>query len=402
MKLSLICSLGVALGLLLPASAEYAEIVIDGNFGDWGSISSITNDALDNAGGVDYKEIWVANDNDYLYIRYTLHAPADPFTWQTHLFVNGDNDQFTGYHPVNQQQFGAEINIEIDTAYQSAGGSFNEGALKNADLKQAPYSGEVTQLEFRISRDVVGVSGAYENVPLISSDTIRILFQDNRGPEYMPDDGQGVVYTFAPPPPPPSYYKSITIDGSFTDWEGVPSVAVTPANNLGGVDWKEMWIANDEEYLYIKYTLHEPANPNNWNTYFFFDGDNNKSSGFNVGGLGNLGSEFMVIAGIEPYQQAGGNWSSEGSLTNLGLLQSPYNISATEFEFRVARAVTGVSGVFNGQLLFGSDTIRIMAYNEIKDENGTVVNTIFSPDAKGAIYAFAPKPPPSGTVIVVR
>lgn len=55
MKLKWFCSLGLALGLLLPVSAEYAEIAIDGDFSDWYAIPSITNEPLDHvAGGVDF------------------------------------------------------------------------------------------------------------------------------------------------------------------------------------------------------------------------------------------------------------------------------------------------------------------------------------------------------------
>lgn len=387
-----LCFLGVILAFLQPASAEYAEIVIDGDFSDWGSMPSVTNDALDNVTGVDYKEMWVANDNDYLYIRYTLHAFADPFTWQTHVFIDGDNNKDTGWHP--SVDFGTEVMVENNLAYQSAGGVFNEGELAVGVMLQRPESGSVTQLEFRISRAVAGVSNAYENVSLISSDTIRILLQDARGSELMPDDAQGVAYTFAPPPAPPSCYKKITIDGVFSDWEGVPSVAVLPSSNPGFVDWKEMWLANDENYFYIKYTLHEAANPHTSQTSFFFDGDNNKESGFDVSSGDYFGSEFFVQGG-GAYQDAGGGWN-EGTLANASPLQSPFNTEAKEFEFRVARVVTGVSGAFEGQPLFTSDTIRILPYTNTSEIDK------FMPHKKGAIYAFAPKPPPQGTLIRFR
>lgn len=384
--------LGVVLGLTLPVSAEYAEIVIDGNFSDWGSIPSITNDPLDHVeGGVDFKEMWVANDEKYLYIRYTLHVPADPFAWNVRTFIDGDNNPETGYHPAGQSSFGSEILIENESAYQQAVGSFNIGGITNASIRRGPSSGVVTQLEFRISRGITDVNTGER---LMSGNTIRILLQDDRSPagyDNMPDM-LGVEYTFASPPPLPSYYKKITIDGGFPDWEGVPSVALSPTDNLGGVDFKEMWIANDEEYLYVKYTLHDAANPHNGYTMFFVDGDNLTTSGYLFGGV--FGTEFMVNGDGNVYQQAGGGWN-EGVLTDAELLHLPKS-TATEFEFRVARTPTGVAGSFTGQPLLTSDIIRVVAYNETTSGSQTM------PGKRGVSYLFAPKPPPQGTIMFVQ
>jgi len=45
-------------------------------------------------------------------------------------------------------------------------------------------------------------------------------------------------------------FKRITIDGSFADWAGVP-VAATDDEGDGAYDLRELYVANDDQYLYL-------------------------------------------------------------------------------------------------------------------------------------------------------
>jgi len=73
-------------------AGTFKNISVDGSFGDWAGVPLLDSDLLDNPAGVDYSDIYVANDDNYLYIRFTLHAAADPFTWQQNTFIDGDNN----------------------------------------------------------------------------------------------------------------------------------------------------------------------------------------------------------------------------------------------------------------------------------------------------------------------
>ena len=51
-------------------------------------------------------------------------------------------------------------------------------------------------------------------------------------------------------------FQSITIDGDFSDWAGVPVLNADPADNVGSVDLANIQIANDSANLYIRATYH--------------------------------------------------------------------------------------------------------------------------------------------------
>ena len=83
-------------------------------------------------------------------------------------------------------------------------------------------------------------------------------------------------------------FKTITIDGDYSDWAGVPIVDADGGDNAGGPDIGNTQIANDANYLYIRNTF-----PNNLSlgTFLTIDIDEDASTGFNIFGLGLVGTE---------------------------------------------------------------------------------------------------------------
>ena len=50
-------------------------------------------DGVNNPGGVDFQNVYLANDNNYLYIRFTLQQPADPISYyNTYILLDGDTN----------------------------------------------------------------------------------------------------------------------------------------------------------------------------------------------------------------------------------------------------------------------------------------------------------------------
>ena len=107
-------------------AGTFKTISIDGSFGDWAGVSLADTDPLDNPSGVDYGDVYVANDNNYLYIRFTLYAAADPFTFQQNIFIDADNTPGTGY---GANGLGSEMLIQSGAGYQEKNGTFNEGGI---------------------------------------------------------------------------------------------------------------------------------------------------------------------------------------------------------------------------------------------------------------------------------
>ena len=88
-----------------------------------GGISPAYEDPADSTTSADYKTVYVAHDNDFLYIRFTLHTPHAQFTSHENIFVDTDDDPSTGYSLI----VGSEMLIQGGSAYQEANGVFNAG-----------------------------------------------------------------------------------------------------------------------------------------------------------------------------------------------------------------------------------------------------------------------------------
>lgn len=174
-------------------AGTFKNISVDGDFGDWAGVPLLDSDPLDNpAGVVDYADIYVANDDNYLYIRYTLHAPKDPSGWQQNLFIDADNTGGTGY---GANGLGSEMLIQSGTGYQEKNGGFNEGNINGLGWLAAP-AGVGTQFEVRIAR---AATNASDSTPVFSSGTIALLLESDATPnEWAPSSP--IVYTFESAP----------------------------------------------------------------------------------------------------------------------------------------------------------------------------------------------------------
>ena len=155
-------------------------------------------------------------------------------------------------------------------------------------------------------------------------------------------------------------YKTITIDDLYGDWAGVPVVDSDAGDNFGGPDIGDTQIANDGQYLYIRNTF-----PNNLtlSTYIAIDADQNPATGFDIFGLGILGSE----AGWQNdfgFSQATGTFNS-GPLIGADFfgaghaLLSPFgNFSQRELAISLANANNG------GLATFPGNAIRLLIYTD--------------------------------------
>jgi hypothetical protein len=189
-------------------AGTFANITIDGDTSDWAGIAPAytDEDGVNNPGGVDFQNVYLANDANYLYIYITLMQPADPVTLgNTYIWLDNDNNPATGFQPFGNPNFGSSVMIIGDQAYQEAGGGFNEGTLTTADVAYGASSIPGTAFEFRIARDVTGVAGAFTGVSLLDNTTIEVqLGTDGGGGDSLPSwSNYGTLnYTFATAPVP--------------------------------------------------------------------------------------------------------------------------------------------------------------------------------------------------------
>ncbi len=162
-------------------------------------------------------------------------------------------------------------------------------------------------------------------------------------------------------------YRTITIDGSFYDWTGVPVMA-TATNGTSGatLDLASLSIANDASNIYLLITYNQPVNPNSGdgtNVYLAFDTDNHPATGFNVFGLNLIGSE-VGFQNDGPFVQSNGVFNTGGTITNVlsgtggnAAIAPFYSVTTTQ-EYAISRFLTHA----NGQPVFPGNTFTLAVY----------------------------------------
>lgn len=117
----------------------------------------------------------------------------------------------------------------------------------------------------------------------------------------------------------------------FDDWEGIPVAYSDPQDNVGEfdgrpfMDFGDVQIANDSEFLYLRMSY---FNTSSVNTFIGLDIDQDASTGFDLFGLGLIGSDVGYQNDF-PFQQFADVFNlnvalTGGPLTNGGALIYPF------------------------------------------------------------------------------
>jgi len=175
-----------------------------------------------------------------------------------------------------------------------------------------------------------------------------------------------------------STFKHITIDGLFTDWTGVPLAYDAPLGSSNAIQYQNVYIANDQTNLYIRFTLYSPRTNAFANSYdnIFIDADDNASTGYPVGGIG---SEMLVQWG-SGFQEKNGGFN-EGGINKLvwAIADSP---DSMDFELAISRGATYAT---NNSPVFTNNTIAIL----LEGDDSSFNSVEFAPLSGGLVYSFA-------------
>jgi PEP-CTERM motif len=182
-------------------------------------------------------------------------------------------------------------------------------------------------------------------------------------------------------------YANITIDGNFSDWTGVPVLLTDASGDGSPIDIGTIQLANDANNLYIRLTFPTAVNPQSGAGVFLaIDNDNNPATGFDVYGLGAVGSE----AGWQndfPFEQANGNFNTGGGITGGAASISPYNTTTTEQEYSISRSATFTDSSLP---VFPGNSFTLLVYT-----------TEATADVAGPVsYEFAAVPEPATLTLV--
>jgi hypothetical protein len=158
-----------------------------------------------------------------------------------------------------------------------------------------------------------------------------------------------------------AYYTNVVVDGAYTDWAAVPVVAMDiSGDGGGGPDLAVLQVANDETNLYLRVQYHTAINPNAGPSVMLaLDNDGNTGTGFDVFGLGLIGSE----AGWQndfPFQQTNGVFNS-GSISGGAAAIAPYNSVTTEQEYAIR-----LDALFDsdGSPVFPNEAFSLLVYTD--------------------------------------
>ena len=206
--------------------STYKQITVDGSFADWDGVPWAYQGTVD-GNPVNYIQVQFANDTNRLYGHVKLASPYALFSdYYSHLFFDTDLNTQTGY-PVTGALFGSEMMIETGSGYDQRNGGFNAGAVSGLGWAVAP-SVSAAEFEFQMS-----LSALYaDQSRVFGSNPIRVLLQDNRGPETAV--ATGIEYEISPPQ---SGSLFITQSNSVINifWTGPGTLQY--ATSLSGVAW---------------------------------------------------------------------------------------------------------------------------------------------------------------------
>jgi hypothetical protein len=193
-------AISAAIFCALPGGAfagTFKHIAIDGAFDDWAGVPLAYSQAQDTTEVVAYKNIYIASDENYLYIRFSIYGSDNPFTSKQNIFLDSDNNRGTGFNAENH--VGSEIVIQGGDGFQEKNGGFNEGGINGLDWAAAPTE-PGSEFEIRISRNATYAS---DTSPVFANNSIALVLESEdsgfNSIEWFPPVAGGLTYAFASP-----------------------------------------------------------------------------------------------------------------------------------------------------------------------------------------------------------
>lgn len=184
-------------------------------------------------------------------------------------------------------------------------------------------------------------------------------------------------------------FANITIDGDFSDWAGIPVLDNDGADNVGNIDISSIQIANDDDFLYLRVSFHQPITVNptiDGSVFIAIDNDSNTSTGFDIFSLGLVGSEVGWQNDF-PFEQSTVSFNAGGVTGGAAIISPLFNsaadasVTTSEREYALSRAAT-FSG--SGSSIFPNGNISVLFWADVG-----------AGDVSSAIpYTFAPNPIP--------
>jgi hypothetical protein len=303
---------------------------VDGEFGEWNSVAALHNDSADVSlsAGADFLQIKMVQEQQQLYLyfdsntRFSLDGSPDYSYSRNLIFIDADNNAATGY-PI-AGVIGSDYVINGQHLYLQSATQFNAGFVSTLDVALNENN---TALELLLPLGLLGDK----------ADQLRLVFLNDELGDYAPDFGGAIAFNLQNAEAP---QDAITVDGDLSEWLTRPGLADgNDSPQSAGPDWQSLWLANDDEHVYLAWRSEHaynldgsPAYPYSRNL-ILLDTDENAESGYQFNGIG---SDYL-IAGDSLYKQ-------EAGVFNAGIVQAltvEPKTTARDFEMRLPGALLG-------------------------------------------------------------
>lgn len=171
--------------------AQALPVVVDGVFDEWQGTTVVT-DPVGDANNLDFLSVELANDADFLYLRFKLSQEISLTDGNSILLLlDTDANPLTG-EPVSG--LGAEAVIDLGQR-EAAVYTGNFPFYTNLNTIQWRHLPTVTAQEFEIAIGRKTIPDGFN--ALFGHPTIQLIFKDNTGGgDLLPDAGQTLTYTF--------------------------------------------------------------------------------------------------------------------------------------------------------------------------------------------------------------
>jgi hypothetical protein len=205
-------------------------------FDDWIGIPVAYTDALDNPNGwIDVNNVQIANDNDNVYIRVTLHYASPIQLTGLSLAFDTDQSTATGFDIFGLGLVGSELGYQADWPFQQATGVYNTG-IEGVATWGGDYLGlAVTfpfwdatpptgvQMEWAIPRNLA-IGPTPPGTPVFTGNSFDFVVYSDQGLGDVTDEV--ISYTFAANPGTPGDFDADNdVDGAdFLKWQREPGV----------------------------------------------------------------------------------------------------------------------------------------------------------------------------------
>jgi hypothetical protein len=348
-----VCVLALSATAQIAVPSTFKQITIDGSFNDWAGVPLAYNAAEGATNAIEYDNVYIANDANNLYIRFTLYsARADAFdNSYDNIFIDADDNPATGYSVAG---IGSEMLIQSGAGYQETNGGFNVGAI---DSLGWAIAGSTDYMDFEVS---ISLGATYDTggLPVFGGpgSTIAILLEgDDTGynsVEYAPPAG-GLVYVLASPPSPLTTNTTL-IALTNSSWAANASGADLGTNWLGVNfdDTTNGWTSGDGLFGYTPFPGSYPsintALSAGRDTYYFI-------------------TDFQWTNDFENVAFVVTNYLSDGAVyylngAEVNRIRMPAGVvsnstAATGTNFPVGQA--DVFGINGGLLQYGENTLEV-------------------------------------------